>query len=48
MKARLIEIATKHSHPIAKGRAKRALRIRYGIALPSRPVADPAWLSAHD
>jgi len=48
MKAHLIQIATQHVNDIARQRAKRALRIRYGMALASRPAADPIWLRAHD
>jgi hypothetical protein len=48
MKAHLIQIATQHVNGIARQRAKRALRIRYGMALASRPAADPVWLRAHD
>lgn len=45
---RLIDIANNHSNLIAVGRAKRALRIRYGVNIPPRKEQrDPIWLSAH-
>jgi len=48
MKNRLLEIIA-GSNLIAKQRAKRALRIRYGIVIPSQKTNnDPAWLSAHN
>lgn len=48
MLSNLLSIATNHKNLIAVQRAKRALRIRYGIQMPRRTEArDPVWLTAH-
>ena len=46
MKERLIETAAWHKNEFARQRAKRALRIRYGIQA-YRTNPDPVWLSAY-
>lgn len=45
----LMTIATTHPNLLAVQRAKRILRLRYGITMPSRKAGrDPVWLTAHD
>ena len=46
MKQKLLEILN-GDNLIAKQRAKRALRIRYGMTFVARE-RDPIWLSAHN
>ena len=49
METRILSIALHHENLIAVQRAKRILRLRYGINLPRKnPMPDPVWLSAYD
>jgi hypothetical protein len=44
----ILKIATTHTNDIAKQRAKRILRLRYGMKLQLRENRDPVWLTAHN
>lgn len=44
----LLNIALNHSHPIARQRARKALRLRYGVVVSPKPNPDPLWLSAYN
>lgn len=48
MKDHILQIATTHTNDIAKQRAKRILRLRYGMKLQPRVSRDPVWLTAHN
>ena len=48
MKDYILKIATTHTNDIAKQRAKRILRLRYGMKLQPRVSRDPVWLTAHN
>ena len=47
MKSHIMFIAFNHSNLLAVQRAKRILRLRYGVSI-SKQNADPVWLSAYD
>jgi hypothetical protein len=44
----IFNIALKHTHPVARQRARKILRLRYGVIIRSKHVPDPVWLSAHN
>ena len=49
MKSHIMFIAFNHSNLLAVQRAKRILRLRYGVSISkSKQNADPVWLSAYD
>ena len=49
MQSIILRIALDHSNLLAVQRAKKILRLRYGINLPRRhEQRDPIWLRAHD
>jgi hypothetical protein len=47
MKNNLLNIVNQSKNLLSVQRAKRALRIRYGLVFPKKPANDPIWLSVY-
>ena len=49
MKDHILKIAMTHKNDFARTRAKRIMRLRYGMKLkPTVLHRDPVWLTAHN
>jgi hypothetical protein len=49
MKDHILKIAMTHKNDLARTRAKRIMRLRYGMKFQPTVVRhDPVWLTAHD